>query len=107
MNKVFKALADPTRRQVLELLRQRPMLAGELAEHFPVSKPTMSAHFAILREADLVEAERHGKTIVYRIKLSVLEDALLGFAQVFGIAGQEQSAHADSGEPTQKEKQTS
>ncbi len=107
MNKIFKALADPTRRQVLELLRQRPMLAGELAEHFPVSKPTMSAHFAVLREAELVEAERHGKTIVYRIKLSVLEDALLGFAQVFGIAGQQESAHAASGEPTQKEKQRS
>jgi DNA-binding transcriptional ArsR family regulator len=86
MNKVFKALADPTRRRVLELLRERPMLAGELAEHFDVSKPTMSAHFAVLREANLVEAERRGKTIRYRLKMSVLEDALLGFAQMFGLA---------------------
>jgi DNA-binding transcriptional ArsR family regulator len=61
------------------------MVAGELSEHFPVSKPTMSAHFAVLREAGLVEAERHGKTILYRLKLSVLEDALLGFAQAFGF----------------------
>ncbi len=61
------------------------MTAGELSEHFPVSKPTMSAHFAVLREADLVEAERNGRTIIYRIKMSVLEDALLGFAQLFGL----------------------
>ena len=85
MSNVFKALSDPTRRRVLELLRQRPMTAGELSEHFPVSKPTMSAHFAVLREADLVDAFKQGTTITYRIKLSVLEDALLGFAQSFGF----------------------
>jgi DNA-binding transcriptional ArsR family regulator len=85
MNRVFKALADPTRRKVLELLRQRPMTAGELCEHFPVSKPTMSAHFSVLREADLVDARKQGTTVTYRIKLSVLEDALLGFAQTFGF----------------------
>ena len=85
MNQVFKALADPTRRKVLQLLRQRPMTAGELSGHFDVSKPTMSAHFAVLREADLVDAVKQGTTITYRLKLSVLEDALLGFAQAFGI----------------------
>jgi len=85
MNTVFKALADPTRRKVLELLRQRPMSAGELSDHFAVSKPTMSAHFAVLREAGLIDAAKQGATITYRLKLSVLEDALLGFAQVFGI----------------------
>jgi DNA-binding transcriptional ArsR family regulator len=85
MNLVFKALADPTRRRVLELLRKAPMTAGELSDHFPVSKPTMSAHFAVLREADLVAAQKSGKTITYHLKLSVLEDALLGFAGVFGM----------------------
>jgi len=85
MNKVFKALADPTRREVLQMLRGRPMTAGELSDHFTVSKPTMSAHYSVLREAGLVEADKQGKTIVYRLKLSVLEDALLGFSQVFGI----------------------
>jgi len=85
MSTVFKALSDPTRRKVLELLRQGPKTAGELAAEFDVSKPTMSAHFAVLREADLVEATRDGKSIVYRLKLSVLEDALLGFAEVFGM----------------------
>jgi DNA-binding transcriptional ArsR family regulator len=85
MNSVFKALADPTRRHVLELLRRRPMTAGELSDHFAVSKPTMSAHFAVLREADLIEARKSGKTITYQLKLSVLEDALLGFAGLFGV----------------------
>jgi DNA-binding transcriptional ArsR family regulator len=85
MNRVFKALSDPTRRRVLELLRQRPMTAGELSDQFPVSKPTMSAHFNVLREADLVAADKQGATITYRLKLSVLEDAILGFAQAFGM----------------------
>jgi DNA-binding transcriptional ArsR family regulator len=61
------------------------MTAGELAEHFDFSKPTMSAHFAVLREAGLVDMEKVGKTVIYRIRLSVLEDALLGFAGAFGL----------------------
>jgi DNA-binding transcriptional ArsR family regulator len=85
VSSVFKALADPTRREVLQLLRRGPMSAGELAEHFDVAKPTMSAHFAVLREAALIESERHGRTIIYRLKISVLEEALLAFAQTFGI----------------------
>jgi len=86
MNLVFKALADPTRRTVLQLLRRRPMTAGEIAKHFAVSKPTMSAHYAILREADLIDGEKVGKTIVYRLKLSVLEDAMLSFAEAMSLA---------------------
>ena len=89
MNAVFKALSDPTRRHVLELLRDRPMTAGELADHFPVSKPTMSAHFAVLREANLVDVQKDGKALIYRLKLSVLEDALLGFVGAFSaVTGQ-------------------
>lgn len=84
MNRVFKALSDPTRRQVLQLLREGPKSAGELSDHFPVSKPTMSAHFSVLQEAELIEAEKTGRTILYRLKMSVLEDALLGFAQTLG-----------------------
>ena len=85
MNRVFKALSDPTRRRVLQLLRERPMSAGELAAQFPCSKATMSAHFAVLRAADLIDADRHGKSIVYRLRLSVVEDALLAFAESLGI----------------------
>lgn len=103
MDAVFKALSDPTRRRVLQLLRKRPMTAGELADEFQLSRPTMSGHFAVLRAADLVVAEKQGTTITYSLRLSVLQDALLGFADVFGVGevradvdarrGQE-SAHA-------------
>lgn len=85
MNSIFKALSDPTRRRVLQLLRERPMTAGELSGHFPISKPTLSAHFAVLREADLVEAVKQASTITYHLKLSVLEDALLAFAESLNI----------------------
>ncbi|MEZ4455443.1 MAG: autorepressor SdpR family transcription factor [Gemmatimonadales bacterium] len=84
-NRVFKALADPTRRRILELLRGGPLTAGQLADHFPISKPAMSAHFSVLQDAGLVEAEKDGRAVYYRLKLSVLEDALLGFAEVFGL----------------------
>ncbi len=85
MGNVFKALSDPTRRHVLRLLKARPMTAGELADHFDVSKPTMSAHFAVLIGADLIQAEKHGRSITYRLKMSVLEEALLGFSAAFGL----------------------
>lgn len=60
------------------------MTAGELSEQFPVSKPTMSAHFAVLQEAGLIESEKSGRTITYRLVMSVLEEGLLGFVQAFG-----------------------
>ena len=85
MDTVFKALSDPTRRRVLQLLRERPMTAGDLADEFDLSKPTMSGHFAVLRAANLVSAEKQGTTITYSLRLSVLQDALLSFAEVFDI----------------------
>lgn len=98
MNAVFKALADPTRRKILELLRQKEMTAGEIADHFPLSKPTMSGHFSVLREAELIDAEKSGTVITYRLRISVLEEALLTFAGLFGIGTD--SAAAKKGEAT-------
>jgi DNA-binding transcriptional ArsR family regulator len=95
MSDVFKALADPTRREVLQALKRGPKSAGELAGAFPVSKPTMSAHFAVLREAGLITAERQGKSILYHLNVSVLEEALLGFAGVFGLG-----SDANPGDPS-------
>jgi DNA-binding transcriptional ArsR family regulator len=95
MSQVFKALADPTRRRVLQLLRQRPMSAGEISDQFDVSKPTMSAHFAVLREADLVHTEKSGKSVIYHLKLSVLEEALLGFVDSVGIGANARSTHPE------------
>ena len=73
------------------------MTAGELASHFPFAKPTMSAHFAILREADLVHAVKVGGSITYSLKVSVVEDALLGFAESLGV-GVERKAAGSKGE---------
>ena len=92
MTQVFRALSDPTRRRVLQLLQNGPMSAGELSDQVDVSKPTMSAHFAVLKEADLVHAEKAGKSVIYHLRLSVLEEALLGFVQSFGMG-------ADAPEP--------
>ncbi len=64
------------------------MSAGEISDQFNVSKPTMSAHFAVLKEADLVHAEKAGKSIIYHLKLSVLEEALLGFVHSFGFVAE-------------------
>ena len=96
MSSVFKALSDPTRRRVLQLLRGGPLSAGALCEHFEVSKPTMSAHFAVLKEADLVHSEKDGKSVIYHLKLSVLEDALLGFAHSFGLGAEAEPIKVES-----------
>jgi DNA-binding transcriptional ArsR family regulator len=86
MNVIFEALAHPTRREVLEMLKAGSRTAGEIADAFPVSKPTMSAHFAKLKEAGLIQADQRGTTIIYSINLSVLEEALLGFMGRMGVS---------------------
>lgn len=103
MPSVFRALSDPTRRRVLQLLRSRPMTAGELADHFAVSKPTMSAHFNVLLAADLIAADKVGRTITYRLKLSVLEEALLEFTQAFGLTVTEAPATTPNPEAPAKD----
>lgn len=85
MASVFKALSDPTRRQVLTLLKDGPMSAGEISEHFEFSKPTMSAHLGVLKESGLVLDKRDRQRKIYHLQISVLEDALLGFAEQFGF----------------------
>jgi DNA-binding transcriptional ArsR family regulator len=92
MSSVFKALADPTRRRILELLREREMSAGDLAANFALSKPTLSGHFAVLKEADLVEVQRQGTTLIYRLNVSVLEEALLALMEGMRI-GAARPAH--------------
>ena len=86
MNIVFEALAHPTRRKILELLKSGSMSAGEIADRFDVAKPTMSRHFAKLKEAGLIQADQKGTTIFYSINLSTLEEVLLGFAGAIGMS---------------------
>jgi ArsR family transcriptional regulator, arsenate/arsenite/antimonite-responsive transcriptional repressor len=89
MSDVFEALAHPVRREILRLLRKRPMSAGELAEHFTIAKPTLSGHFTVLKTADLVTTERQGTTIIYEINMSVMEEALAAFMALAGTKGKE------------------
>lgn len=76
MADVWKALADPTRRKILELLKKQDMNAGEIAERFNMTKPSISNHLSILKQADLVEAEKQGQNVIYSLKTSVLEDIM-------------------------------
>lgn len=85
MNKVYEALAHPTRRRILALLRERDMSAGDLAAHFDIAKPTLSGHLRLLREADLVYGERHGTSIIYHLHLSLLEESLATLLDLFKI----------------------
>jgi len=89
MNLLFEALAHPTRRGILEHLKGGSATAGEIAGRFDVSKPTMSAHFAKLRDAGLIQADKQGTSIVYSLNLSVLEEVLMGFINRMGIAPDE------------------
>ncbi len=84
MNNLYQALSHPVRRKILSLLNGGPLPAGEIAAHFEVSKPTMSGHFNVLKEAGLIQAEREGTTIRYRLNVSVLEEAA---AAILGLLG--------------------
>lgn len=75
----FKALADPTRRRILELLRSADLTAGKLADHFDMTKPSISHHLNTLKAAGLVDAEREGQSIVYSLNTSVLQDLMSWF----------------------------
>jgi DNA-binding transcriptional ArsR family regulator len=96
MNLVYKALSDPTRRKILQLLRERNMTAGEIAAHFKITKPTLSRHFAVLREADLIQGDKEGTTITYRLNVSVLEEALMALLDAFSISRGEHEDGNDS-----------
>jgi ArsR family transcriptional regulator len=76
INLAFKAIADPTRREILRMLRTEEMTAGDLAERFDMTKPSMSHHFAVLKEAGLVTTRREGQMIWYALNTTVVEDVL-------------------------------
>lgn len=81
MNNVFKALNDETRRKILELLKEKDLTAGEIAEQFNISKPSISHHLDILKRADLVSSEKQGQFVLYSLNTTILEDILSWFIQ--------------------------
>jgi DNA-binding transcriptional ArsR family regulator len=76
MDAVFKALSDATRREILRLLSHGEKTAGELAEQFDMTKPSMSHHFTVLKQADLISSRREGQQIWYRLNTTVAQDAM-------------------------------
>ncbi|MCZ8522290.1 MULTISPECIES: autorepressor SdpR family transcription factor [Paenibacillus] len=76
LNHTFKALSDPTRRKILDLLKERDMTAGEIAEKFDMSKPSISHHLNLLKQAELVWDERQGQHIVYSLNLTVFQELM-------------------------------
>jgi DNA-binding transcriptional ArsR family regulator len=92
MSDVYQALAHPVRRKILALLSERAMTAGEIADHFDLAKPTLSGHFALLKEADLVSVERRGSSLLYRINVSVAEEAIAGLMDLLRVGADETRA---------------
>ena len=88
---VFKALSDPTRREILKQLTDGSRTAGELADHFEISRPSMSHHFNVLKAADLVRTRREGQTIFYTLNATVLEEATRLLMDIFNYQGAEEA----------------
>ena len=84
MNEAFKALSDPTRREIVRLLRWGEKTAGELAEHFDMSKPSVSHHFSVLKQADLITSRREGQQIYYSLNTTVMEDLMTILLDLLG-----------------------
>ena len=84
MQDTLQALADPTRREILNLLKQSRMSAGEISNHFSISGAAVSRHLSVLKEADLLRDEREGKYIYYELNATVLEEILLWISELKG-----------------------
>ena len=96
---MFKALGDPTRRGILRMLRSEEMSAGRIAEEFSVAKSTLSGHLNVLKEANLVVAERSGTTIVYSLNVGVYEEMLGAVMELLGVGAEEKEGKGDAYQP--------
>ena len=84
LQKTLKALADPIRREILNLLKNGPLSAGEIVDHFSVTGASISRHLSVLKEADLIRDRREGKFIYYELNASVLEEIMLWITDLKG-----------------------
>lgn len=91
LQQTLKALSDPIRREILNLLKKGRMPAGEITTHFSVSAPAISRHLSVLKEADLIRDTREGKFIFYEINTSVLEETMLWLADLKGDCSDDQT----------------
>ena len=89
MDDTIRALADPTRREILRMLRGGDLAAGEIAARFDMTAPTVSHHLSVLKDAGLVQAERNGRSVVYSIDTTVVQDFLGEMMRFFGKGGEQ------------------
>ena len=89
LQNTLKALADPIRREILNLLKNGPLSAGEIVDHFSVTGASISRHLSVLKEADLIRDRREGKFIYYELNTSVLEDVMLWITDLKGVSDHE------------------
>ena len=79
MNALFKALSDPSRRKIIQLLKEGDLAAGEIADHFDMAKPSISHHLNLLKQANLVLSQKQGQNVIYSLNTTTLQDALSFF----------------------------
>jgi ArsR family transcriptional regulator, arsenate/arsenite/antimonite-responsive transcriptional repressor len=103
-NKAFKAIADPTRREILRLLRRGEMTAGDLAQRFDMTKPTMSHHFSVLKDADLLTSRRDGQQIWYGLNTTVVQDLMAWAMDLIRSEGHSKDEKIAAGTSPEEEK---
>jgi DNA-binding transcriptional ArsR family regulator len=106
-NEAFKAIADPTRREILRLLRRGEMTAGDLAQRFDMTKPTMSHHFSVLKDADLLTSRRDGQQIWYGLNTTVVQDLMAWAIDLVRSNDGRTENGPPENDPTETEKETS
>lgn len=93
---IFRALSDPTRREIVRMLRSEDLSAGEIAERVTVAKSTLSSHFNVLKQAGLIVSERQGTMIRYSINLSAVEEALAVVMELLNVGESKREAHVEN-----------
>lgn len=96
LTKTLQALTDPTRRAIIQMLNDRELTAGEIAAQFDISAPSVSHHLNVLKQADLVQAERNGQTIVYALNATVVQEFLNELLQFFNVGSSTTPASTDA-----------
>lgn len=104
LNQVFKALSDATRREILHMLQHGDLSAGEIAEHFDMTKPSISHHLNILKQAHLVQDVRKGQNIYYSLNTTVFQEVIGWFYDILEISANAGEPETDSGKARQKER---
>jgi DNA-binding transcriptional ArsR family regulator len=95
MNDAFKALSDPTRRMIIRLLREKDMTAGEIADQFNMTKPSISHHLSTLKNAKLIQDERNGQNLIYSLNTTVVQEVMGWFLEIISDTTQKEVSKSE------------